>query len=112
MGTSEECKRVEQEAGQAQELLHQCRTRLRQLLDEIRQLVRTIKQVEVKIPKLEMEISGCDTTREELTNLIPELKSNCDLSDEEAERLESLEDKVKKCKTDRASCEKLATGLE
>ena len=110
--SAEECKRLEQEAAKALELVQQCRKRRRELSDEARRLRKSIKTLEVTIPKLTMEIEGFDTSRKELTKLIPELRSKCDLSPEEESKLKELQTKVDKCKSDMASCEKLASKLE
>jgi len=66
----------------------------------------------VKLPKLAMEIAGCDTTREELTKRIPDLKAQSELSQEDASKLVQLSKKVNKCKTDMSSCTMLASKLE
>ena len=62
--------------------------------------------------KLSLEISGCDTTREELTRLIPELRTQCEVSDEEAQKVEELQAKVEECKANMTSCVTLADKLE
>ena len=59
-----------------------------------------------------MEIEGFDTSRKELTKLIPELRTKCELTPEEETRLQELLKKVDKCKSDMASCEELASKLE
>ena len=68
--------------------------------------------METLLPKLAVEIGGCDTTREELTKFIPELRSQCELSDEDAAILVETKRKVSKCKTDMASCTMKASKLE
>jgi chromosome segregation ATPase len=109
---TEECERLEQEAQKAHELLQECRARRRQLLDEIKSLKKTVKSLEVQLPKLQMEITGCDTTREELTKLIPQLRTQCQFSAEDAAKKAGLEKNVQKCKSDMASCAELAAKLE
>jgi len=59
-----------------------------------------------------MEVKGFDTSREELTKLIPELKSKSVLTSDEKARLKELQKKVDKCKKDMASCKELASKLE
>ena len=69
-----------------------------------------MKSLEIKIPKLSLEISGFDTTREELTKLIPELRVQCEVSAEDEEKKVDLKENVKKCKNDMESCAKLASA--
>jgi structural maintenance of chromosome 4 len=59
-----------------------------------------------------MEIEGCDTTREELTKRIPELREQSQLSAADATKVRELNQKVGKCKSDMASCAMLASKLE
>lgn len=66
----------------------------------------------MKLPKLEMEIEGCDTTREELTKRIPDLRAESELSADDAKKVEELKKNVEKCKSDMASCALLASKLE
>lgn len=107
-----DCKNLEEEAGKAQALLQECRKRRKELVNEVRNLKKRIKALEIKLPKLTMEIDGCDTTRAELTKLIPELKSHCTLSKVDEAKLKTLQAKVAKCKSDMASCAMLAAKLE
>jgi len=109
--SADECKRLEQEAAKALELVQHCRQRRRDLNDEARALRKSIKSLEVKVPKFSMEIEGFDTSRKELTKLIPELRTKCDLTPEEECRLKELQNTVDKCKSDMTCCEKLASGL-
>ena len=81
-------------------------------MEEIRTLKKRVKVLTLKLPKLEMEIAGCDTTREELTKRIPELRVESELSTEDAKKVQDLNRKVEKCKTDMASCAMLASKLE
>lgn len=107
-----DCKQLEAQAAEAQAFLQECRKRRKELADEIRTLKKRIKVLEVKVPKLSMEIAGCDTTREELTKRIPELKAKSELSEDDASKLVGLSKKVSKCKTDMSSCSLLASKLE
>ena len=66
----------------------------------------------VQIPKLSLELSSCDTTREELNNRLPELREQCTLSDADSDKLLELNDEVHKCKADMSACATLASGLE
>ena len=59
-----------------------------------------------------MQIAGCDTTREELTNRIPELRQQSTLCPADKKKLKELNQKVEKCKSDMASCAMLASKLE
>ena len=59
-----------------------------------------------------MEIEGCDTTREELTERLPELRAQCELGEKDEEKLNELKSKVGKCKADMSSCAMQASKLE
>jgi len=107
-----DCETLEKEAVTAQQLLQECRTGRKTLMDEIRALKKRVKVLETKLPKLSVEIDACDTTRDELTKFIPELRTQCELSDEDAATLVELKEKVSKCKTDMASCALKASKLE
>jgi len=109
---SEGCKRLEQEAAHAQQSLQECRQRCKEVAEEIRLLHKNVKVLEIKLPKLEMEVRGFDTTRAELTKLIPGLKAQCQLSKSDAAKLDELNAKVVKCKSDMSSCEELSAKLE
>lgn len=93
-------------------MLTECRKRRSELRDEVRTLKKRVKTLTVKLPKLTMEIAGCDTTREELTKRLPELRSQCELSAGDAITISNLNKKVHKCKSDMASCAMLASKLE
>merc|ERR1712238_140431 len=75
-------------------------------------LQKRIKVLSLKIPKLTLEISSCDTTREELAKRIPELKSQCTLTESDSKKRVELKKLVVKCKSDMASCAMLASKLE
>jgi structural maintenance of chromosome 4 len=107
-----DCQRLEHEAQQAESSLQQCRARRKELGDEIRSLKKQIKGLESAIPKLTVELGGFDTTRSELSKLIPELEPQCHLSDADAEKLASLVAKVDECKVEMSSCAELAGRLE
>jgi structural maintenance of chromosome 4 len=109
---SNDCQQLEAEAAKAQAFLQECRTRRKELNEEIRALTKRVKFLEVQLPKLAMEIAGCDTTREELTKRIPELKSQSELSDSDAAKLVDLSKNVHRCKTEMSSCALLASKLE
>lgn len=109
---SVDCKNLEEEAAKAQTLLQECRKRRKELVEEVRNLKKRIKTLEIDLPKLSMEIDGCDTTRAELTKLIPELRAQCTLSKKDETKLDTLQAKVSKCKSDMASCATLADKLE
>jgi structural maintenance of chromosome 4 len=96
----------------AHQLLVDCRKKRNEIADEIRLLKKTIKELETKIPKLTVEIASCDTSRVELTKIIPELRSKSKLSDLDMAKLLELNQKVGKCKTDMSSCAMKASKLE
>jgi structural maintenance of chromosome 4 len=108
----DDSQQLQEQAAQALELLQQCRKRRKALVEEIRTLKKSVKALTLKLPKLEMEIEGCDTTREELTKRIPNLRAESAMSSDDAKKVESLKKKVEKCKTDMASCALLASKLE
>lgn len=64
------------------------------------------------MPRLSLEIDGCDTTREELTKLIPELRAQSEVSADDLQKVKVLEAKVEQCKSDMISCVELASKLE
>lgn len=64
------------------------------------------------MPKLALEIKGCDTTREELTRLIPQLRIQSEMSTEDSRKVVALKAKVEQCKCDMVSCVALADELE
>lgn len=97
---------------EAQRLLQECRKMRKELGDEIRLLKKNVKSLEMKLPKLTVELGGFETTRKELTKLVPELRLQSKLSDEDEEKLDELKRKVLVCKTDMASCSMKASKLE
>lgn len=111
-GSQEECAKLEVRAEKALQDLKECRGQRRSLTGEVRDLEKRIKTLSVQIPKLFMEIASCDTTREELTKRLPELRTQCILNDEDAAKLVELNQKVGKCKSNMASCAMLASKLE
>jgi structural maintenance of chromosome 4 len=88
------------------------RQRRRDIKDEARQLTKAIKSLEVCVPKLRLEIEGCDTTRQELTKLVPVLRSQSEVSDEDQAKVEELTAKVEECKSNMSTCVSLAERLE
>lgn len=111
-GSVEECAKIESQAEKALEELKQCRIQRRNLTSEVRDLKKRIKALSVKIPKLSMEIASCDTTRDELTKRLPDLRSQCILNEEDSAKLVELNRKVEECKSNMASCAMLASKLE
>lgn len=103
---------LEKENDETNSRLQECRKRRLAIKDELRSLSKSIKTLEIKIPKLCMEISSCDTTREELTKLIPELQEQSKISEEDSERLLELNKNVERCTADVDSCAKRASALE
>ncbi len=111
-GSQEECDKLEAQAEQAQAQLMQCRDKRRKIAGEIRTLQKKIKELTVEIPKLSVKVASCDTTREELTKQLPEMRQLCILSEDDASKLEELTQKVDQCQLDMASCAKHASALE
>ncbi|CAJ1935399.1 unnamed protein product [Cylindrotheca closterium] len=103
---------LEKENNETNNRLQECRKRRLTIKDELRTLSKTIKTLEIKMPKLRMEIAGCDTTREELTKLVPELREQTKVSEEDAERLLELSSNVGRCTVEVESCAKRASALE
>lgn len=103
---------LEKEAEQLELDLRECRDRRKSLTSEVRSLKKSVKLIESRIPKLTLEIDGCDTTREELTKLIPDLRSQCELNATDEQAARELRDRVKACEKDLAKCSKKATKLE
>eukprot|EP00557_Chaetoceros_sp_GSL56_P011228 CAMPEP_0176486162 /NCGR_PEP_ID=MMETSP0200_2-20121128/5422_1 /TAXON_ID=947934 /ORGANISM="Chaetoceros sp., Strain GSL56" /LENGTH=1331 /DNA_ID=CAMNT_0017882847 /DNA_START=84 /DNA_END=4076 /DNA_ORIENTATION=- len=111
-GSEDECKRLEHLAEKALEDMKQCKNQRRDLAVEIRDLKKKIKTFSIEIPKLSMEIASCDTTREELTKSLPQLRAQCVHSDEDTLKLKTAKSNVEKCKSEMASCAMLASKLE
>jgi structural maintenance of chromosome 4 len=105
-------ERLEKEAEHANSALQECRRRRLAIKELLRTLTKAVKSLDIKLPKLQMEISGCDTTREELTKLIPELREQSEVSEEESIKLVELRKNVEKCKSGMKSCVQLASELE
>lgn len=92
--------------------VQESRNRRRSIKEEIRKLTRSVKSLETSIPKISLEIDGCDTTREELTKLIPELRAQSEMSACDLQKVKTLKVKVQQCKSNMKSCVELATKLE
>lgn len=92
--------------------LKTCRDRRKEIAHEGRTLKKTIRDLEATIPKLTVEVNGCDTTRKELTQLLPMLQAQTKLSDEDEHNLKSLQADLKRCENDMAKCTEAASGLE
>jgi len=105
-------ERLELETQKAHELLQECRKRRLDLKGEIRSFVKVLKNLEVSVPKLQMEIEGFETTRQELTNLIPTLRVQSNISAEDEAKREELKEKIRQCKTEMDSCAAIADTLE
>jgi structural maintenance of chromosome 4 len=88
------------------------RNRRRSIKEELRKLTTAVKSLKTSMPKLSLEIDGCDTTREELTKLIPELRAQSEVSADDLQTVKVLEAKVEQCKSDMISCVELASKLE
>jgi structural maintenance of chromosome 4 len=105
-------EKITQQVEDVKSRISQDRQRRKEIKDELRELNKTVKTLAKELPKLTLEISGCDTTREELTKLIPQLREQCHVSDEEAEKRGELQSKIDQCKADMTSCVALADKLE
>ncbi len=110
--TEHDIKKLEMLAKQAVEELQNCRQTRAAIQDEVRSLERNIKSLSINVPKLAMQAVGCDTTREELTKRLPELRKQSTLSETDKMKLESLLKTVDKCKRDVATCSQEASKLE
>jgi len=75
-------------------------------------LKKAIKSIEISLPKLQLEIDGFETTRVELSKLIPELKKQCQVSAEDQEQRDELMAKVKSSKADMEVCSQQSSSLE
>jgi structural maintenance of chromosome 4 len=104
--------RLEKESETTLQYVQECRNRRRAIKESLRALSKTVKSLEIKLPKLNLEIAGCDTTRQELTKLIPELRVQCEVSEEDKAKRAALQAKVEQCKLDMRSCAILADRLE
>jgi len=111
-GSKEECAKLEAHAEKSLHDLKECRVQRRGLAGEVRDLKKRVKALSIQIPKLVMEIASCDTTREELTKRLPDLRAQGLLNDDDAAKLTKLNRKVQKCTSDMASCAMLASKLE
>lgn len=107
-----DCKALEEQANKAVEELKGCRQRRRDIAQEIQVLKKRVKALSLKLPKLSMEIEAFDTTRTTLTERIPELRSQCQLSEKDQAKLKKLNQEVEKRKMEMASCAMEASKLE
>lgn len=103
---------LELKAKEMEATLKECSDRRREIKGELKSLAKAIKSLEIKLPKLKLEIDGCETTREELTKLIPELRVQSEVSPEDQAQRTELKGKVQKCKNDMSACSKTAEKLE
>ena len=99
-------------AGKALQELKKNRIQQAELTEEIRSLEKTINKLTVALSKLPMEISGCDTTREALSNSIPELRKAATLSPEDKKKLAELQKNVSACKSAMSSIAMKASKIE
>ncbi len=105
-------ERMSQQVDNLRAQIQNSRDRRRSIKDELRKLTKAVKSMETNLPKLLLEIQGCDTTREELTKLVPELRMQCEVSAEDLKKVKKLQSKVKASKFNMKSCVELATELE
>ena len=92
--------------------LEAIRSNRRVLVAEIKSLTKKIKCLTLKIPKIKMDITGCDTSREELTKRLPVLSEQIILSSADEQKCKTLKQHISKCKSDMASCAIVAAKLE
>jgi len=105
-------EKMSQQVDELRVMIQDSRNRRRAIKDELRKLSRAVNSLKTSLPKLLLEIEGCDTTREELTKLIPELRVQCEVSAEDLEKMEELGSKVEESKLNMKSCVELASRLE
>ena len=105
-------ERMSQQVDNLRAQIQNSRDRRRTIKDELRKLTKAVKSLETSLPKLLLEIEGCDTTREELTKLVPELRIQCEVSAEDLKKVKKLQSKVEESKLNMKSCVELATQLE
>ncbi|KAL7557450.1 hypothetical protein ACA910_009266 [Epithemia clementina (nom. ined.)] len=103
---------LEHEAEKTEKQLIELKQKRKSTVDQIHQLKRHIKDIERLIPKLKMDIESFDTTRENLTQLIPQLKQRSAMSDEDKEKVKELTENVVKCKQELKSCIEQAAEQE
>eukprot|EP00548_Thalassiothrix_antarctica_P014783 CAMPEP_0194173054 /NCGR_PEP_ID=MMETSP0154-20130528/7439_1 /TAXON_ID=1049557 /ORGANISM="Thalassiothrix antarctica, Strain L6-D1" /LENGTH=1322 /DNA_ID=CAMNT_0038885969 /DNA_START=60 /DNA_END=4024 /DNA_ORIENTATION=+ len=103
---------LDKEAQKAGEELQKCRKRRREIQKLIPQLTKQLKSLIVKKPKLDLEIESCDTTRETLTERLPELEAGCQLSKKDQAKLEDLEVVVEQRQKEMKAAEKQCENLE
>lgn len=105
-------EKLEKEATQVRELLHECKERRLTIRKDIRNYTTKQRSLELSIPKLKLDLEGCETTREELTRLIPELEEQCNISDKDKQVQDSLAEKVQLCKSELLPFSSQAEDLE
>jgi structural maintenance of chromosome 4 len=105
-------KNIEIQAQQAGEDLKTCRHRRRDIAQELQTIKKQVKILTVQVPKLAMEIEGFDTTRTTLRERLPDLRSQCQLSTIDQEKLKDLNREVEKRKMEMASCAMQTSKLE
>jgi structural maintenance of chromosome 4 len=110
--TVDDSKAIEEQASRAAEELKGCRQRRRDIAQEIQLVTKKIKALSIRLPKLSMEIEGFDTTRVTLTERIPELRAQCELSEQDRASLKKLNKEVEKRKMEMAACAMQASKLE
>lgn len=103
---------LEVEAERVQTELKEIRERRKVLATSIRSLKKRIKEIEASLPKLSLEIKGFDTTRKELSRLVPELQSQCELNSADEKAAGELRERLKDCDLDLKSCSEKAVILE
>jgi structural maintenance of chromosome 4 len=89
--TEKDIEAVAMELDTAEKIRNEARDARRGLEREIRELNGILKKLNVRIPKMEIELQSADTQIPELKTTIEELSKQLELSEEETDRLTTLE---------------------
>ena len=93
-------------------MLQQIRSRRKEIQNQLRQLGKDIKALQASVPKIELEIGNCETVRENLTTLIPQLEEQLAENQVDNAQLEELEAEVNLCMRRLDDCTEKASELE
>jgi structural maintenance of chromosome 4 len=93
-------------------ILQECRKRRLDIKSEIRTITKTVRSLESSIPKLKLEVDGFESTRQQLTKVIPELQKQSFVTPDDLASIKKLEDKVRMCESDLLACSNRAERLE
>jgi structural maintenance of chromosome 4 len=103
---------MEAELSVVNRTIQEIRDQRHALSNEQRSLSKRYKTLETCIPKIRVEIDAFDTTRANLIQCIPELRSQCQLSKADAKKLKELMFNVETCEKEMSSCLHLASALD